>query len=575
MVQAAKISTVTTFDSDKKHLTYLLQQIEQRDLALPDFQRDFVWKPGETRELVRSVMQSFPAGTILLMQGGAKHFKPRSFAQAPDLNGKEPTYLGLDGQQRLTSLSLAFSGRGDYLYFLNIGELIAGFDIDEAVEVWHRTRIKAWATIEGQAKDLALPLSRLMDFANWKDEVIETRYDTLTTDERKDLKRQLNEIERDWITPVIQYQFPVTTLGSETSLDAVCTIFETLNRTGVKLSVFDLLVARGYAQGVELRALNEEVRASYRLLDDFEIDPYYILQVVATWVKGNPTRSTVLGLNVKSDIEPNWNDAARFLHESLKMLQTECGILSKKFVPYRTMLLTMAAAWRAIDAATGPEVGARREKLRRWFWCATFAQRYETQSNTRTQNDVPELIKWMSSAGPAPDVTQTGDLRSFRQISSNTQALYSAALALSLRNHPLDFHIGQPLTLSRIATDQIDDHHVFPQAFLPTDMPKQTKDCVLNRTLIDKVTNIRISAKAPSVYLADMDTVLGPDTLQTILRSHSLPADVDGPLFSDDYEGFLSWRETNLKSQILEVTGWLSPDTIDTTVVSTEKDDRE
>lgn len=82
------MGTVTTFDSDKKHLTYLLQQIEQRDLALPDFQRDFVWKPGETRELVRSVMQSFPAGTILLMQGGAKHFKPRSFAQAPDLSGK-------------------------------------------------------------------------------------------------------------------------------------------------------------------------------------------------------------------------------------------------------------------------------------------------------------------------------------------------------------------------------------------------------------------------------------------------------------------------------------------------------
>ena len=559
-VQAAKISAVTTFDSDKKHVTYLLQQIEQRDLALPDFQRDFVWKPGETRELVRSVMQSFPAGTILLMQGGAKHFKPRSFAQAPDLSGKEPTYLALDGQQRLTSLSLAFSGRGDHLYFLNIGELIEGFGIDEAVEVWHKTWVKVWATIEGQAKELALPLSRLMDYANWKDEVIEVRYDTLTTDERRELKRQLNKIERDWITPLIQYQFPVTTLGSETSLDAVCTIFETLNRTGVKLSVFDLLVARGYAQGVELRALNEEVRVSFGLLDEFEIDPYYILQVVATWVKGNPTRSTVLRLNVKDDIEPSWREAARFLHESLKMLQTECGILSKKYLPYGTMLLTLAAAWREIDAATGPEVGARRGKLRRWFWCAIFAQRYETQANTRTQNDVPDLRKWLAGAGSAPEVTKAGELRSFRQISSNTQALYSAALALSLRNHPLDFHVGQPLTPSRIATDQIDDHHVFPQAFLPADMAKQVKDCVLNRTLIDKVTNIRISAKSPSVYLADMDTALGADTLAAILRSHSLPADIDGPLFKDDYDNFLTWREANLRAQIIEVTGWPSPD---------------
>lgn len=96
------MGTVTTFDSDKKHLTYLLQQIEQRDLALPDFQRDFAWKPGETREFVRSVMQSFPAGTILLMQGGAKHFKPRSFAQAPahtrsiaERDSRPPRVVGL------------------------------------------------------------------------------------------------------------------------------------------------------------------------------------------------------------------------------------------------------------------------------------------------------------------------------------------------------------------------------------------------------------------------------------------------------------------------------------------------
>lgn len=550
---------MTTFDSDKKHLTYLLQQIEQKDLALPDFQRDFVWKPGETRELVRSVMQSFPAGTILLMQGGAKHFKPRAFSQAPELNGKEPSYLALDGQQRLTSLSLAFSGRGDYLYFLNIGELIDGFDIDEAVEVWHRSRQKQWATIEGQAKDLALPLARLMDFANWKDEVIEERHDSLTSDERKELKRQLNEVEREWITPVIQYQFPVTTLDSGTSLDAVCTIFETLNRTGVKLSVFDLLVARGYAQGVELRALNEDVRAEFGLLDEFEIDPYYVLQVIATWIKGNPTRSTVLGLNVKQDIEPHWRDAARFLHESLKMLQTECGVLSKKFVPYRTMLLTMAAVWREIDNASGPEVGARREKLRRWFWCATFAQRYETQANTRTQNDVPELRKWLTGAGAAPEVTAAGELRSFRQISSNTQALYSAALALSLRNHPLDFHKGEPLTPTKIAAEQIDDHHVFPAAYLADSVLKQTKDCVLNRTLIDKLTNQRISAKAPSVYLDEMASALGSDSLKAILKSHSLPADTEGPLISDDFEGFLVWRETNLRKQILQVTGWPTP----------------
>src|SRR6266496_4143190 len=147
---------MTSFDTDKKNLTFLLDQIENGELALPDFQRDFVWEPGATRELVRSVMQSFPAGTLLLMHSGAKHFKPRQFEESPSLKG-DPSYLVLDGQQRLTSMSLAFSGRGTHRYFLNLQELIDGEDLDEAVEVYPVKRIVRWKEMVGQAQDLALP----------------------------------------------------------------------------------------------------------------------------------------------------------------------------------------------------------------------------------------------------------------------------------------------------------------------------------------------------------------------------------------------------------------------------------
>jgi len=104
---------VIQFSADKKDLTFLLDQIENRDLALPDFQRSFVWDPGATRELVVSIIRSFPAGSLLLMQGGASVFAPREFEAAPLLDGT-PAYLVLDGQQRLTSLYQAFSGGGSH-----------------------------------------------------------------------------------------------------------------------------------------------------------------------------------------------------------------------------------------------------------------------------------------------------------------------------------------------------------------------------------------------------------------------------------------------------------------------------
>ncbi|MQA05209.1 MAG: DUF262 domain-containing protein [Streptosporangiales bacterium] len=101
------------FETDKKPLTYFLDQIENRDLALPDFQRSFVWDPGATRELVVSIIRGFPAGALLLMQGGAQVFAPRAVEEAPELNGP-PSYLVLDGQQRMSSLYQAFSGKGSH-----------------------------------------------------------------------------------------------------------------------------------------------------------------------------------------------------------------------------------------------------------------------------------------------------------------------------------------------------------------------------------------------------------------------------------------------------------------------------
>jgi hypothetical protein len=39
-------------------------------------------------------------------------------------------------------------------------------------------------------------------------------------------------VEDAYVHPLVQYRFPVTVLPEQTELEAVCTIFETLNRTG-------------------------------------------------------------------------------------------------------------------------------------------------------------------------------------------------------------------------------------------------------------------------------------------------------------------------------------------------------
>ena len=41
-------------------LKFLLQMAHNREMALPDFQRDFVWDPSATNELIESIISKLP-----------------------------------------------------------------------------------------------------------------------------------------------------------------------------------------------------------------------------------------------------------------------------------------------------------------------------------------------------------------------------------------------------------------------------------------------------------------------------------------------------------------------------------
>src|SRR5262245_16240468 len=101
------------FYPSSERLKFLLASIHNREVALPDFQRDFVWDPRETEELLESICQDFPAGSLLRIKNASGfYFAPREFAGAPELGHHQPSYLILDGQQRLTSLYQALYGAG-------------------------------------------------------------------------------------------------------------------------------------------------------------------------------------------------------------------------------------------------------------------------------------------------------------------------------------------------------------------------------------------------------------------------------------------------------------------------------
>ncbi len=554
-------------DTNPRALKDLLAEIHNRTSALPDFQRDFVWEPGATQELIVSIANNYPAGSILRVRDAKRVFAAREFEGAPPLNGAKHTFLVLDGQQRMTSLYQAFYGVGEHRYYLNLRKLISGMDFEEAIfHVRASTKwVKEHEDFAVQAKDLLLPLSVLKGGAGGFLQWILKVTNPMQPEERTQILDALTLINDKWIKTIDDYHFPVVTLSDETEPDALCTIFETLNRTGVKLSVFELLTARFWPQNINLRDLWNSAKEENTIIEEFEVDPYYILQAISLASRKNPSckRSDVLGL-APEDITIWWPKVIEGLVIGLNLLRDDCKVVLPKWVPYQTMIAPLAAVLARAGLPKTPEAGSHREKLKKWYWCAVFGQAYESSPNTQAAKDVGELVVWLSG-GTAPE-TVSGlrfDPNTLRDVTPRQRAIYRGTISLILGsgNGARDFYSQAVITGKLINEEGIDDHHIFPASFLEKVKgvkQSRTRDCILNRTLIDRTTNQMISDRAPSDYLAQIRATNG-FPLDAVLESHCLPTGDNSPFWNDDFESFLNWRQNRLWEEIRKVTGLQQP----------------
>jgi hypothetical protein len=299
---------------------------------------------------------------------------------------------------------------------------------------------------------------------------------------------------------------------------------------------------------------------TYPIIAEFDVDPYYLLQAVAIFAAaGAPSckRKDVLVLTV-DQIRRGWDPVVEGLAEFLQTLRDDCGVILPNWLPYNTMLIPAAASLAASAKMKGPEVAAAKNKLKRWFWCSVFGQAYENSPNSQAAKDLGELKAWFAGGVPpetvrefsfAPDV--------LRLITPRQRAMYRGVIALILRHGARDLHTGDRINSSLMLEKKIDDHHVFPQAYLSERQPgvgNVLRDCVLNRTLIDKETNIRIGKRAPSDYLQAIEDSIGVGPLSLILESHLLPRETESCLRQDDFTSFIAVRQQAIAEQVVEAT---------------------
>jgi hypothetical protein len=285
-----------------------------------------------------------------------------------------------------------------------------------------------------------------------------------------------------------------------------------------------------------------------------------LLQIISLIAGSTPSCKRGDVLNLKpSDLEVHWKSAAAGLDAGLRILKEDCGVIVPRWLPYYTLLIPLGAALAKRPMPAGPQAALARGKLVRWFWCSVFGQAYENAPNSQAAKDLGELIDWLDGGDAPTSVREFKfDPRILADTTPRQRALYRGTICLVLRNGARDFHSNQLISGDLIIEKSIDDHHIFPDDYLKTHVAgasQRSRDCVLNRTLIDRATNIRISNRAPSEYMSEIRDALGANVFGQLLTSHFVPHDGQGPLWSNDLAVFLAQRQSLLWEQIRTLTG--------------------
>lgn len=514
-------------------LSSLLSGIAAGTVALPNFQRDFDWNEPDVVSLLATVLCGWPAGSLLLMSGSPSFFRVRQFEDAPPLRPGSIEYVVLDGQQRLTSLFHAFRGAGPKVYAINVDKALSGRVtaelIEDALIVLKAEEFDNEQNRNAVREGRLVPLSAVTtpaDFYDWRDDLVAE----LPATARDEVSRRLATLYKNVLSHAHRYKFPAMLLDRGLQPEAIARIFERINKTGMRLSTFDLLVARSYTKDWNLREVWQQSREERQYLDDFVgEDGLAVAQAIALRTPARDVRQpAVLALRPEK-VQQEWDTHVDAVVAASSFL-VKSGIMNASWLPYRTQLLPLAALAVEFDLQLHSKL------LLGWLWGSSLSTSYDVASSTVAADDYTRLREAMLGVAPFTKYqVSRANLSSATRQSSG--ALWRTLRCLIMHRGPLDIVTGTDL--SRQALDSLTMVSVLPQIAAPPDGPPPHL-LVMAQVLSEKTAVRQLRARPLGLR--------GPDDLDhRALESQFLPtAELETYLF--DWRALISERVSRIEA---------------------------
>lgn len=526
-------------------ISTVLDQIENGQITLPEFQRGYVWNRDQVRGLIRSLYKRYPVGSMLAWNTDSEVAKSRG---VEDGGAFRQVKMLLDGQQRMTSLYGLVKGRPPTFFDGNPNAFTGLYFNVESEE------FSFFMPSKMQGDPLWIDITQLMQrgpdgfleaiMKDRNDVGLITRYST-----RLNRLRDIREIDVH-IEDVS---------GEEMTLDVVVDIFNRVNSGGRKLSKGDLALAK--ICSVEPDARGRMREALDRWTDhgfSFSLD--WLLRNVTTIATGD-ARFTAM-----HDLEPQvFNDSlSRAIEHSNALLDLVGARLGLDHQQVLKGHFGFPILVRLLDDLDKSSVSSElQNKILFWYVQAAIWGRYSGSTESVLSRDlnilldadpdhridalIRELALWRGSLRIRPEHF-TGASRGNR--------FYFVLYMLTRVGSAKDWGLGLPLRKGMLGKNtSLEVHHIFPRAYLKKhDVTDRAEINALgNFCFLTKNTNLKISNRAPVDYFQEI-----LDQHEGALESQWIP--MDRELWTAErFPDFLAERQRLLANAANEFLSSLHP----------------
>lgn len=512
----------------------ILDHIDSGHIALPEFQRGYVWNRDQVRSFMHSLYKRHPVGSLLVWVTGSDAAPARGDGElAPGV-----VKLLLDGQQRITSLYGIIKNRPPD-FFQGYAKAFTGlyFNLDDEI-------FEFYAPMKMQDNPLWINVTEVMQMGAG-----EAIKNVVTN---PDLQENLNSyISRladiDGIKMIQLHVDEVT--GEDKTVDVVVDIFNRVNSGGTKLSKGDLALAKVCASWPEAR---DEMIKRLKKWDSagFQFKLEWLLRCVNTIVIGEALFSALENVDTPA-FKNGLEQAEKLIDHLLNLISARLGLDHDRVLGSRYSFPLLARYLAQIGGSL-PDY-REQDKLLYWYIHTFLWGRYAGSTESVLNQDLAVIEETDGALDNLVNQLRQnrGDLKltpdDFKGWSRSAR-FYPLLYMLTRVCHAKDWGSGIELTSHLLGKGTgLQVHHIFPKSLLyKHGYTKAEVNAIANFTFLTQETNLKVSNKDPQQYLEEYS-----QKHPGAVESHWIP--MDRNLWKmENYPDFLAARRILLAKKANE-----------------------